>query len=55
VETEIENIQAELSAMQPRQAFSVIQAGQTVKDAWEQGRLEWRRSLIGLLVEKVIV
>lgn len=55
VETEIENIQAELSAMQPRQAFSVIQAGQTVKDAWEQGRLEWRRSLIGLLVERVIV
>jgi hypothetical protein len=55
VETEIDSIQAELAAMQPRQAFSVIQAGQAVKDAWEQEGLEWRRNLISLLVERVIV
>ena len=55
VETEIEKIQADLTAAQPLQAFSVIQAGETVKDAWEQEGLEWRRNLINLLVEKVIV
>jgi site-specific DNA recombinase len=55
VATEIESIQAELSAAQPRQAFTVINAGRAIKDAWEQEGLEWRRGLISLLVEKVIV
>jgi site-specific DNA recombinase len=55
VETEIEKIQAELEAAQPRQAFSVMQAGQTVKDVWDQEGLEWRRNLISLLVERIVV
>jgi site-specific DNA recombinase len=55
VETEIESIQAELSAVQPRQAFSVIEAGRAVKDAWDEEGPEWRRNMISLLVEKVIV
>jgi site-specific DNA recombinase len=55
VDTEIEKIQTELTAAQPRQVFSVIQAGQAVRDAWEQEGLEWRRNLISLLVEIVIV
>jgi site-specific DNA recombinase len=55
VETEIDKIQAELTAAQPRQALSVIEAGQTVKDAWDKEGIEWRSNLIGLLVEKVIV
>jgi site-specific DNA recombinase len=55
VETEIDKIQAELTAAQPRQALSVIEAGQTVKDAWDKEGIEWRRNLISLLVEKVIV
>jgi site-specific DNA recombinase len=55
VEDEIARIQAELTAAQPRQALSMIEAGQTVKDAWEQEGLEWRRNLISLLVEKVVV
>lgn len=44
-----------LTAAQPRQALSVIEAGQTVKDAWDKEGIEWRSNLIGLLVEKVIV
>jgi site-specific DNA recombinase len=55
VEDEIARIQAELTAAQPCQALSMIEAGQTVKDAWEQEGLEWRRNLISLLVEKVVV
>lgn len=55
VDTEIEKIQAALTAAQPQQAFSVIQAGQAVNDAWEHEGLEWRRSLVSLLVEKIVV
>jgi len=55
IEDEIAKIQAELTAAQPRQALSVIEAGQTVKDAWKQEGLEWRRNLLSLLVEKVVV
>jgi site-specific DNA recombinase len=55
VETEIDKLQAALSAMQPSQAIHMVQAGHAVKDAWDQEGLEWRRNLIGLLVEKVIV
>lgn len=55
LETEIEAVQAKLASIQPRQAFTVIEAGQAIRDAWEKGGIEWRRSLIRLLVEKVIV
>jgi site-specific DNA recombinase len=55
VESEIGQIQAELSATQPRQVFSVVQASQEIKVAWEHEGIEWRRNLISLLVEKVVV
>jgi site-specific DNA recombinase len=52
---EMEKVQTELSAIQPREAFGVVRAGSAVKDAWGHQGLEWRRALISLLVEKVIV
>lgn len=55
VEAEIDKLQAELAAVQSRQVFSVLEAGQAVKDVWEKEGMEWRRNLISLLVEKVIV
>lgn len=55
VESEIDKVQGELAAAQPRQVFSVIEAGRAIKDAWEQEGWEWRRNLIALLVERVIV
>ena len=55
VESEIEEIQGRLSAAQPLQAFTVIQAGEAVAEAWEREGIEWRRNLISLLVEKILV
>jgi site-specific DNA recombinase len=55
VETEMEKVQTELTSMQPRQAICMLEEGQAVKEAWEQGKLEWRRSVIRLLVKEVIV
>jgi site-specific DNA recombinase len=55
VETEIEKVQADLAAAQPQQAFSVVEAGRAVREAWEQEGIDWRRSLISLLIERVVV
>ena len=55
VEAEIDKVQEELSAVQPRQVFSAFEAGEAVKDAWDREGIEWRRNLIGLLVEKIVV
>lgn len=55
VESEIERVQAELAAVQPRQVFSVLEAGRAIRDAWQEEGLEWRRNLISLLVEKIVV
>jgi site-specific DNA recombinase len=55
VEAEIDKVQAELSAVQPRQVFSMLEAGEAIRDAWEREGIDWRRNLISLIVEKVIV
>ena len=55
VEVEIDKVQAELSAVQPRQVFSMLEAGEAIRDAWEREGIDWRRNLISLIVEKVIV
>ena len=54
VESEIERVQAELAAVQPRQVFSVLEAGRAIRDAWQE-EAGWRRNLISLLVEKIVV
>jgi site-specific DNA recombinase len=55
VQTEIDKVQDELAAAQSRQVLSMFEAGEPVRDAWERGGLAWRRNLISLLVEKVVV
>jgi site-specific DNA recombinase len=55
VESGIERVQAELAAVQPRQVFSGLEAGRAIRDAWQEEDLEWRRNLLSLLVEKIVV
>ena len=55
VEAEIDKVHADLAAVQPRQVFSVFETGEAVRDAWEREGIEWRRNLISLLIEKIVV
>jgi site-specific DNA recombinase len=55
VEAEIDKVQAELATIQPRQVLSALETGQAVREAWERESIAWRRNLIGLLVEKIVV
>jgi site-specific DNA recombinase len=50
----IEAVQEQLAEAQPTQVLR-LPAGETIRQAWEKGSLTWRRTLIGLLVERVIV
>lgn len=38
-----------------RAGANIIPAGETVRAAWERSDLQWRRQLLGLLVEKVVI
>jgi site-specific DNA recombinase len=50
----IERTQELLAEAQPTQILQ-LSVGETVRDAWDRGSLMWRRTLIALLVEKVVI
>ena len=55
VERQIEQVQAELARLQPQHALGLIPAGQTMREAWENGSLAWRQTLLSLLIERVVI
>jgi site-specific DNA recombinase len=55
VEDSLEKTRSQLSEMQTGRALAAVPAGQSVREAWEAADVDWRRSLIELVVEKVIV
>jgi site-specific DNA recombinase len=55
MEGQIEQVQAQLAQFQPQRAFELIPAGQTVKEAWEKGSLSWRRTILSLLIDRVVI
>ena len=50
-----ERIQAELNQLQRDTAAHVLPVSGTLRQAWERGDIEWRRSVIQLIVEKIEV
>ncbi len=38
-----------------RSGVDMLEAGESVREAWDKASLTWRRQLVGLLIEKVVV
>jgi site-specific DNA recombinase len=55
VEEALERTKSRLAKLESGRALASIPVDKTIREAWESGSLTWRRSLISLLVEKVIV
>ena len=53
VEEAIEATRAEMARLERGRAVAAVPAGQTIREAWEAASLDWRRELVGLLVERV--
>jgi DNA invertase Pin-like site-specific DNA recombinase len=45
----------ELAQKATRNTTGLIPAGQSVREAWEKGDLQWRRQLVDVLVDKVLI
>ena len=55
VEEAIEVTKAKIDRLQNRRVLTAVPAGKSIREAWASGDLEWRRSLISLVVEKVMI
>jgi hypothetical protein len=55
VEREIAAIQTQLAQLQPQHALALVPPGQSIREAWQQGTLAWRRMLLTLLIDRVII
>lgn len=55
VEEALERTRSRLAKLESGRALASIPADKTIREAWEGGSLVWRRSLISLLVEKVVI
>ena len=55
VERQIEQIQAHLAQLQPDHALELGPAGQTIREIWGNGSLAWRRTILGLVIERIVI
>ena len=55
VEDALEATRAKIDRLQNRRVLTSMPVGQNIHEAWAAGDLEWRRNLISLLVEKVVL
>lgn len=51
----IDETEAALAKVQTGKALAQVPAGLTIREAWEQGSLDWRRQLVVLLVDHIDV
>jgi site-specific DNA recombinase len=51
----LRDVDAEIEQLQRHGMSVALQAGQSVREAWDENSNGWRRQLIGMLVEKIIV
>jgi site-specific DNA recombinase len=54
-EAELEKLQGQRSRLRSVSAARLLPAGGQVREAWENAGLEWRRSVIQLVVERIVV
>jgi DNA invertase Pin-like site-specific DNA recombinase len=55
VEEALEETRAKLDRLTSGRTLTAIPAGQTIREAWDVADTYWRRNLIGLVVERVIL
>jgi DNA invertase Pin-like site-specific DNA recombinase len=55
VEEALERTKLRLAKLESGRALASIPADKTIREAWADGSLTWKRSLISLLVKKVVV
>lgn len=55
VDTAIEEAQADLSKLRTTRALSLLPADGRIREAWADANIEWRRSVIKLVVERVVI
>lgn len=55
VDTAIEEAQANLSKLRTTRALNLLPADGRIREAWESANLEWRRSVVQLVVKRVVV
>ncbi|GAA2996433.1 hypothetical protein GCM10010519_31750 [Streptomyces lactacystinicus] len=44
-----------LAQLQQETVFAQVSAGQTIREAWATAGLDWRRAIVRLVVERVVV
>lgn len=54
-QAKLDQLDKGIAKLTTRRTVAHIPAGQTVRQAWEKGSLEWRRQLLDVLVEKVLI
>lgn len=55
LDARLEDTQRKIADVINRRTTVHLEVGQTVKDAWERGSLDWRRRLLDLVLDKVII
>lgn len=56
LQSDLESVDRELTGLySSQQAAAILDAGTTVREAWERESMGWRRKLIGLVIERIVV
>jgi site-specific DNA recombinase len=55
VEAAMEATQAKLDRLQSGRALAAVPVGQSIRETWAKADLDWRRGLIAMLVERVVI
>jgi site-specific DNA recombinase len=55
VEEALERTKSRLAKLESGRTLASIPVDRTIREAWEDGSLIWRRSLISLLVDKIVI
>jgi site-specific DNA recombinase len=55
VERQLDQVQEQLAFLQPQLALDLVPTGQTIREAWDKGSLAWRRMVLGLLIERIVI
>lgn len=55
IEHQIEHLHAQLTEIEPQRSREFIPEGQTAREAWDKGSLAWRRTVMALLIERVVI
>jgi DNA invertase Pin-like site-specific DNA recombinase len=54
-QAKLDELDGAIARLTSRRTVAHVPVGQTVRQAWENGNLEWRRQLLDALIEKVLI